>query len=238
MLDKIWFTFNNFDSRHYPEMFVRSVGRRVKTEENITAQKIPFRSEEYHYVDGTRKPYTRNIDITMLTRDNADKIFSKLSGAGILRTSDDPGVFFICRISNIIPFTQVLAGNPAHDISIPLKIQPYAYHESGLDWQDITLTKAIDNPGDTIAAPIYRIYGKGDIVVNGRTVSYSQPVGGNDVPPPYVDIDTDKCVAYHADYPYGMFVSGDIEDLSLNPGLNTISTTAEKLEIMPRFREV
>lgn len=105
---------------------------------------------------------------------------------------------------------------------------PYTYLESGL----IELSAGELYNANALSHPKYMITGNGSctLTVNGKTMT--AVVGQN------MTIDTDRMIAYRVDGTMmNTSVSGDYEELYLQPGENTLSITdGFELKIIPNWR--
>lgn len=97
--------------------------------------------------------------------------------------------------------------------------------------EEMSISKAKSNPGIT-CEPIYKLIGEGEcrLIVNGVTIKAN--VAQN------LTIDTERMLAYREDGTImNTSISGDYEDLYLQPGENSISVTSGfKCTVIPNWR--
>lgn len=152
-----------------------------------------------------------------------------LRGAGTLTFFDSVETFWKVKDINIKEFTRSIKKYAT--FRVDFTCDPFEYLRSGKEEMDIKDVKY--NPYD-ISRPVYLITGNGSCIlkVNGKTMKAT--VGQN------LTIDTDRMIAYREDgIMMNTSVSGDYEDLYLNPGDNNIGITSGfSLKIIPNWRRL
>lgn len=151
-----------------------------------------------------------------------------LTGKGELRFSDDTEIFYKVKAVGISEVDRRVPRGG--DISAVFICEPFAYYESGAVYK--APEAAADNPG-ILCKPIYKITGNGTatLTVNGKSVS--AVVGQNLI------IDTDLMIAYRENGTLeNTAITGDYEDLWLNPGTNTIAISGLTLQVKPNYRSL
>ena len=110
---------------------------------------------------------------------------------------------------------------------------PQRFLKSGEIEVELTATDTIKNPTLYASKPLVRVYGYGDIVVNGYSITIAQ----NDLP--YIDIDSEVVDCYCYQSNANSYVTmNSVNYPVLSPGSNLItisSPTITKLVITPRW---
>lgn len=124
------------------------------------------------------------------------------------------------------------SGNREGTFELAFNCKPYRYLKSGEVSETFTASGSILNGTHYDAAPLIRVYGKGNVGIGDKTVVVSSSDG-------YVDIDCETGDAYKGE----TNCNGDVtmpEDVVLKPGLNGISLGAgvTKVEVTPRWRTI
>ena len=124
------------------------------------------------------------------------------------------------------------SGNREGTFELAFNCKPYRYLKSGEVPETFTASGSILNRTLYDAAPLIRVYGKGNVGIGDKTITVSKTST-------YVDIDCETGDAYKDD----TNCNGDVtmpESVTLKPGLNGISlgTGITKIEITPRWRTI
>lgn len=201
-------------------------------EENVTEVYIPGHGVILQK-DGTYKPIVIPIEFNFMdVPDKWGEVYRKakkwISGSGKLKFSDDPEYFYRVNLCKIVDPERI--SRQIGIFTAEFTCNPYMYVVAGQTEKEIK--DALKNPYE-LCEPIYRITGNGSctLTVNGKTMKAT--VGQN------LTIDTERMLAYRESDGKLMntSVTGDYEDLYLNPGANTISVTSGfVLKVIPNWR--
>lgn len=152
---------------------------------------------------------------------------SWLSGEGELIFSDDAEVFWKVKEVQISKFERKL--RKYGTFVIKFSCSPFEYMVDGKIKE--TVLDKIDNPYD-MAQPIYYLRGEGlcILTVNGKTIQANVSRS--------LIIDTERMLTYREDKTLqNTAITGEYEDLYLNPGRNRISVSPGfVLQIKPNWR--
>lgn len=150
-----------------------------------------------------------------------------LSGNGILEFSDDRN--FCYKVLYITFKNEKRKMRKIGAFTAEFICDPYSYFKTGQETMESESARV--NPGD-VCHPIYKITGEGmcTLTVNGKSMTAN--VGQN------LTIDTELMLAYRKDGTLNnAAVTGNYEDLYLNPGENAISISPGfDLKIIPNWR--
>ena len=103
-----------------------------------------------------------------------------LKGDGTVTFANRLGGHYNARISNQIPFTKVLKGNPHCTFSVNFRCFPFWYADNVPDITVTTSGTLITNPGSVYAEPIITVTGTGDItLVVGTTIVELENISGS-----------------------------------------------------------
>lgn len=152
-----------------------------------------------------------------------------INGPGVLRFSDDSEVFYKVKASGISAMERKSRFGAV--LEAVFICEPFQYHDSGT--AELTPEMARFNPYYT-ARPIYYITGNGTATLTVNGYPMTAIVGGN------LTIDTDRMIAYRDNGTLeNTSVTGDYDDLILNPGENTITiTNGFTLKVRPNYRSL
>lgn len=161
-----------------------------------------------------------------------------LQGHGNLYFSDDIDWFFIARYVQITDTerTSRRLGN----FTAEFTCDPYMYHRSGQASIDLESGGELYNPW-SLSHPAYFIngIGEGTLTVNGNEVQFisSSP---SPIASGYLRIDTNLMrTSGYAGNPANKAISGNYEDLYLNPGRNTVSISSGfTVSVTPNWRTI
>lgn len=150
-----------------------------------------------------------------------------LRGAGILTFSDSTETFW--KVNEVIIKEFVRTIKKYGNFRVKFVCEPHEYIKEGL--QEMEMQDATYNPYD-LCHPTYLITGNGAcaLTVNGKTMKAT--VGQN------LTVDTERMLAYRRDGAImNTAVTGDYEDLYLQPGENDIKITSGfTLKVIPNWR--
>ena len=205
---------------------------------------MPAGREEVEYITvaGRDSPLAvktgerKNVEITLSCgfRENkndwnakARKLRKWLDGEGELSFTDSPRSFWKVKNVELDEFTRTIKRLGNFDVTFIC--EPFEYIKEGKREKEIQEVKY--NLYDT-SKPVYKITGNGScsLTVNGKIMKAT--VGQN------LTIDTERMLAYREDGTMvNTSVTGDYEDLYLQPGENEISITSGfGLVIIPNWR--
>jgi phage-related protein len=152
-----------------------------------------------------------------------------LRGAGSLTFSDSTETFW--KVNEVIIKEFVRTIKKYGKFRVKFICDPHEYIKGGL--QEMKMQDAVYNPYD-LCHPTYLITGNGNctLTVNGRTMKAT--VGQN------LTVDTERMIAYRRDgVIMNTAVTGDYEDLYLQPGENDIKITSGfTLKVIPNWRRL
>lgn len=183
---------------------------------------------------GTYKPIKIEIEFNFLTEPETwAEVFRKakawLTGSGWLSLEDDQEYMYqvyYCGITDSERTSRRLGRFKAQFVC-----EPHEYIKEGL--QEMEIQDAAYNPYD-LCHPTYLITGNGTctITVNGKAMKAT--VGQN------LTVDTERMIAYRRDgVIMNTAVTGDYEDLYLQPGENDIKITLGfTLKVIPNWRSL
>ncbi len=156
-----YFIWKGIDSRN-KKILVRKLPDIIRPAQRTTEIIVPGRSGVLRTIDGGYDQVTRVCDCVAVKGADIDDICDWLLGGGNVIFSNQPDRYFKAYISNQIPFTQVLRGNPHRSFIVQFSCEPFGY---ALDASTITLTTAntITNPCNIYSEPKITVYGNGDI---------------------------------------------------------------------------
>ena len=145
-----------------------------------------------------------------------------------LKMADDSEYFY--RISHVeLSQNERLTRRIGKFSAVFMSVDGMSYFYAGAE--EMSISKAKSNPGIT-CEPIYKLSGSGlcTLTVNGNSVKAN--VSQN------LTIDTERMIAYREDGTLvNTSISGDYEDLYLQPGENTVSVTSGfDCKIIPNWR--
>ena len=218
-------TFHNLKVQHRPD-----IPAPVKQIETID---IPGRDEPLTYIADV--PYADIIiSIEMGFMEREDRwgwqirdAKNWLTGAGDLKLSDDPGVFYKVKNVELREFERT--SRRIGQFEAQFVCSPYTYVYEGQS--EKSLKDVAYNPY-ALCHPVYKITGNGrcTLTVNGKTLTAE--VGQN------MTVDTERMLAYRQD---GMLqntaVTGNYEDLYLIHGDNQISVSSGfSVTVIPGWR--
>lgn len=201
-------------------------------EKRVSEITIPGRDSVLLQEDGTYKPIVIPIEFNFMSApdewsDTYRKAKKWLSGSGELIFSDDPDYYYraiLCKITDSERISRQIGTFTAEFTCLP-----HMYIRDGKNPKEVK--DILSNPYEK-SQPIYLITGNGTctLTVNGKTMNAT--VGQN------LTIDTERMIAYRADGDLmNTSVSGDYEDLYLNPGENTVSISSGfGLKVIPNWR--
>ena len=153
-----------------------------------------------------------------------------LSVKGYARLEDcyNPDTYCLASYANAIEFEAKGFGNSNGEIDITFNRKPQRFLKTGETQLELTATGTIYNPTDFDSFPMIRVYGHGDLTINGTVVS----IGGTT---PYVDLDCELQNASYGstnmnnyitltpyDFPY--FVAGN-NSLTVGNGITKVIVT-------------
>lgn len=144
-----------------------------------------------------------------------------------LSFTDDPDYFY--RVKRVTVGTTERYVKRQGKLIAAFYCEGYMYLQSGAREQQ--LSALLNNPG-TRCLPIYKISGNGmcTITINGKQIKAN--IGQN------LTIDTERKLAYRTDGTMqNTSISGNYEDMVLNPGKNSVSITSGfTLTAIPNWR--
>lgn len=219
-----------------------NVGVIVQSRPNIPATEkiyetidIPGRDGELYRDTGTVKDIKIEIPLAFRERDpdvwmERLRIVKKwlLSNAdNRLSFSDDQNYFY--RVKKIALNNTERTVKRQGKVTVAFWCEGYMYLQTGIKEQQ--LSALLNNPGER-CWPIYKISGNGmcTITINGKQIKAN--IGQN------LTVDTERKLAYRTDGSVkNTAISGNYEDMVLNPGKNNVSITSGfTLTAIPNWR--
>lgn len=146
---------------------------------------------------------------------------------GQLILGDDPDIFY--KVKNVIVGTAEREVKDIGEFEVTFVCDGCQYIRAGQSEYDVS--EVLQNPY-WISKPIYIITGEGICVLSVNGNDMTANIGQN------ITIDTGRMIAYRLDGTVeNTSVTGDYEELYLNPGENEISITEGfELKIIPNWR--
>lgn len=144
--------------------------------------------------------------------------------------SSEPGYYRMASFSGPLDVNNIMTKYGRCIVNF--NCQPYRYRANVAD-VSLTGDGVITNPEMFSSRPLIKVYGHGDITINGTTVTIAQHSQ------PYLYIDCDSQQAYYDEETYmggSVVIEGEYPKLA--PGANTITmdSTITQLIISPRWR--
>lgn len=207
-----------------------SVGVIVQSRPNIpTAEKIyetidiPGRDGVLYRDTGTVKDIKIEVSLAFREQDpdtwmekfRAVKKWLLSSVNNKLSFTDDQNYF--CRVKKVVIGNAERTVKRQGKMTVAFWCEGYMYLQIGTKEQPISVL--LNNPGER-CWPVYKIAGEGMcmVTINGKQIKAN--VGQN------LTIDTERKLAYRTDGTMqNTSISGNYEDMALNPGKNSISVT-------------
>ena len=156
-----------------------------------------------------------------------------LPGYNKIACTDDLEHFRQGRV--ILPQTPNLSNiNDIGTFDLTFDCKPQRFLVSGTETTTLTASGTLENPTNFTAQPLIRVYGTGDLTINGNKATISQNDG-------YTDIDCEMMDCYKGVESRNEFVSFSKVDFpTLTAGSNTITLGAgiTQVEITPRWWEL
>lgn len=200
----------------------------------ITETEIPGRDGVLTESDGDYAPITISIEFNFMRSPDAWASTFRaakkwLQGSGKLELSDDQDYFYrvyYCKIDDCERTSRKIG-----KFTVEFHCQPYMYQKDGE--MEVENPTSLYNFG-AVSRPIYKITGEGMCTLTVNEKSMTANIGQN------ITIDTDAMLAYRKDGTLqNTSVTGDYEDLYLQPGDNDISITEGfTLSVIPNWREL
>lgn len=171
--------------------------------------------------------YDKSINITVLQETNIDELINWLNGSGRLILSNEPTKYYEAEIIDQIDFSRLVKYEP---VEIKFHIQPYKYlvdeEITSLEINSETSLSVINN-GFIESKPIIKLYGSGliEIYINNLYVFTVNIDDEN------VTVDAVKEDAYKGTILKNRQMTGEFENIRLQPGENTITWTGNLTQI-------
>lgn len=153
-----------------------------------------------------------------------------LRGAGTVTFANRQGGHYSARITNQIPFEQILRGNPARSFAVNFRCKPFFYL-SGNDPVTLTESGFVENPGSIASEPVITVNGAGDITLMiGGTLIELTGVDGS------ITVDSELLEVYTETDVCNEKMAGEFP--TLVPGINAISWdgVVSSVIVVPNWR--
>lgn len=206
-------------------------------EPNVDTVKIPGRNGDLVYsnrrYNNFRLTYPSAIPSRFSTRFPALRAFL-YSEIGYRKIVDSyfPDMYRMGRIVSATNPAKIGWNANAGTFKIEFDCKPQHYYKSGLIVTEFTESGTISNPTTFDALPLIRVYGAGDITVNGSTVTVESHNYA------YTDLDCEIQDAFCEDANLNPYITVSTNEFpALSPGTNniTIGSGISRIEITPRW---
>ena len=203
--------------------------------ERQTYTSVPGRSGNLVTLEGDDVYDDMTLSCTCLIDSGAriPAIAQWLKGTGTVTFANRTGGFYYARVTNQIPFEQILRGNPYRSFTVNFRCQPFFYLD---DRESITVTTSgtyIQNKGTIFSEPVLQITLSGDaeITVGGRAFGLTGVTGTVTVDTPrqecYQEYESrNSCMS--GEYPIfpvpGAYISwtGNVESITVSPNWRSL----------------
>ena len=159
------------------------------------------------------------------------EITGYLKGNGRVTFANRQGGFYYARITNQIPFTKILRGNPHRSFTVNFRCKPFFYLDDSPAQTFTESMSILTNPGTVYSQPIITVNGTGEItlMVGTQIVELSEITGS-------IVIDSELEEAYYDATSMNECMSGEFP--RLQPGMNAISWSGNVTSVViePNWR--
>ena len=211
---------------------------RTRAAERIEKIPVPARPGVLHRTEGEDvfDPITLAPLCTLMDPTKLDAVCAWLRGSGFVVLGDDPLYCYEATAINAIPLNRLLDGADPRSFTPTFECQPFRYLTTPA--ADIVKTVSgenIINPGTVASAPIIKIEGSGDILLNigGGLVSLADVPGGI-----IVDCVMMECFTLDRSGFLNNCLNQDFRLIKLRTGTTTLSWTGSvtRVTITPNWR--
>lgn len=200
----------------------------IKARQKTKTTEVPGRTESLSEVLQEFEDITYTLTCNIIDKSKIDSIYEWLTGAGKLIFSNRPDIYYkaIC----VETITPEFLGVEAYTMQITFTCKPFKYATSN-DPVTITTPQTLKVSGSYPAAPIYKIYGSGNInlVVNGEALQIKDVVEN-------ITIDTSRLIAYKGDTVLVNKTTGQYPMLGVGDNSISWTGTVTKVEITKNER--
>ena len=192
----------------------------------------PLMRAEVEEIDGrdgdiTRRlgyaAYDKQIVIGLHGGFDIDQVIKYFDSEGEVTFSNEPDKYYRYKILEQIDFERLIRYRVA---KVKMHVQPFKYplaeHPQDYSQDDSVIEAVIFNSGNIIARPKLTIYGSDDISVYLGANQVFQIALGDDG---YITIDAEALEAYKDGTLKNRLVTGDYNNMVLQPGANTLRLT-------------
>lgn len=218
MSGKNWFEWNGTRSTDYG-LYVSEQPPITRPVERVSYITVPGRSGALTKTEGADVYDDLVLTAQCVMKDGSRiaDITQWLKGSGTVEFANRQGGVYRARVSNQIPFEQVMRGRENRNCAIVFRCKPFWYVKNE-PLVTLSASGSVTNEGSVYAEPIITVTGTGDgtLLVGGTIIELSGLSGT-------MTIDTELMEAYRGDESLNAHMSGDYP--RLEPGINGISWT-------------
>jgi phage-related protein len=217
-LTEAWFEFKGLRSDEMG-IFLKQMPVRSLPGRNVTRKTVAGRHGSLTYGDITYKDVKVRLECDVRDESKLPAILAWLTGDGLLRFSDEPGLAYDASVDAEYSRSSIQARLSGQRFTITWNCQPFRreYPEP----EDLTITQALtfNNPGTAPALPRIEIRGSGDfsLTIGMQTVFFSNVVGGGII----VDSELGDALNLEGNQLANECMDGEL--FKIQPGYNGIS---------------
>ena len=168
--------------------------------------------------------YDKTISIGLHGDFDINTVISYLNSSGTVTFSNEPDKVYLYKIYNQIDFNRLIRFRTAN---VVMHVQPFKY--SAVEKaQTFTTDFTITNTGNVISKPKLTIEGSGTINISLNGNQALVVALGDEG---YITIDSETMEAYKEETLKNRLVTGNYENIALNPGRNTFTFTGTVTEV-------
>ena len=218
MSGKYWFRWNGVKSTDYG-LYVSEQPPITRPVERASYISVPGRSGSLVKLEGedVYEDIVLTAQCVMKNGDQIPAIMKWLKGSGKVEFANRAGGFYNARISNQIPFEQVMRGRENLNCAVIFRCKPFWYLSNEAN-VTLAASGSVTNEGSVYSEPVITVTGSGDgTLLIGETLIELNGISGS------ITIDSELMEAYKGSESQNGKMSGDFP--RLEPGVNGVSWT-------------
>lgn len=225
-----FFVYNGVSSKDF-NIGIKTAPIRTIPERRVETIEVPFRDGSFTLDTGTYSTFTIDFECLVVgsfSPQHIRKIKRWLSEPfGKLQVSDELELEYEARMISKVDFEELVDNTGS--FLVTFECQPYAHYKQGLCLHTVSNNTEIHNETDTTALPYMKLYGSGDITLtlNGEHITFKEVSE-------YIEIDSELLECFKDTEILNNKMTGEFPVFKV--GINTISSNATKIDILPRWR--